>query len=60
MSGYADNAVLRNGPLADAASFLPKPVTPSALVDKVSTGRLFVIQKSKVKNDLNLCPEPLP
>jgi signal transduction histidine kinase len=35
MSGYADNAVVRSGLLANEAAFLQKPFTPTALLDKV-------------------------
>ncbi len=35
MSGYTDNAIARNGLLADEASFLQKPFTPEDLLRKV-------------------------
>jgi CheY-like chemotaxis protein len=35
MSGYADNAAVRNGLLAHESAFLQKPFTPAALLDKV-------------------------
>ncbi|NOT44260.1 MAG: response regulator [Acidobacteria bacterium] len=35
MSGYTDNAVVRNGLLADEAPFLQKPFTPRDLLEKV-------------------------
>jgi two-component system cell cycle sensor histidine kinase/response regulator CckA len=35
MSGYTDDAVVRNGVLAAKDQFLPKPFTPTSLVKKV-------------------------
>jgi CheY-like chemotaxis protein len=35
MSGYTDNAIVRNGLLADEAAFLQKPFTPHDLLRKV-------------------------
>jgi FixJ family two-component response regulator len=35
MSGYTDNAIVRNGLLAESASFLQKPFTPEELLRKM-------------------------
>jgi FixJ family two-component response regulator len=35
MSGYTDNAIIRNGLLAEGASFLQKPFTPEELLRKM-------------------------
>jgi DNA-binding NtrC family response regulator len=35
MSGYTDNAIVRNGMLGESASFLQKPFTPAELLRKV-------------------------
>jgi DNA-binding response OmpR family regulator len=35
MSGYTDNAIVRNGLLADGAPFLQKPFTPEELLKKL-------------------------
>jgi DNA-binding NtrC family response regulator len=35
MSGYSDNAVVRNGLLEDSATFLQKPFTPEELLRKL-------------------------
>jgi DNA-binding response OmpR family regulator len=35
MSGYTDNAIVRNGLLEDSATFLQKPFTPEELLRKL-------------------------
>jgi DNA-binding NarL/FixJ family response regulator len=35
MSGYTDNAILRDGMLGDSATFLQKPFTPEELLRKL-------------------------
>ena len=35
MSGYTDNAIVRNGLLGESAAFLQKPFTPEELLRKL-------------------------
>jgi hypothetical protein len=35
MSGYTDNAIIREGKLGDSAAFLQKPFTPEELLRKL-------------------------
>jgi YesN/AraC family two-component response regulator len=35
MSGYTDNAIVRNGMLGESAAFLQKPFTPEELLRKL-------------------------